>query len=167
MLQRLKKIDIRGYLNYSDEREDKCPFAKAHNTYVELTKLDDEEENSPVTKQVSNACQFAFRNMDKKRYLLKVYEKQAKISTNPKLVYEKTVDLSDEREINGGVKILKIDIETLKKSVGENLNYTLYSPVLLFALLFSLLKYDYTIWLFNNVIYMPFRIIGKFFGRRK
>jgi hypothetical protein len=131
-----------------------------------LTKLDDEEEHAPLTKQVSNACQFVFRNLDKKRYLIKIYEKQVKNSSNPKLLFEKTIDLSDEREISGGVKILKIDIETFKKTVSENLNYTIYSPILLFALVFSLLKYDYTVWFFNNVISMPFKVMGKIFGKR-
>jgi hypothetical protein len=166
VLQRPKKIDVRGYLNYNDEKEDKCPFTKVQNAYVELTKLDDEEDNTPVVKQVSNACQFVFRNLDKKRYQIKVYEKQVKISPNPKLIYEKTIDLSDEREISGGVKILKIEIESLKRSVNENLNYTIYSPILLFALVFSFMKYEYTVWLFNNVVTKPVRIIGKIFGRR-
>ncbi len=119
-----------------------------------------------VTKQVSNACQFVFRNLDKKRYQIKVYEKQVKVSPNPKLLYDKTIDLSDEREISGGVKILKIEIESFKKSVSENLNYTIYSPILLFALVFSMLKYDYTVWIFNNVITLPFRMLGKIFGKR-
>ena len=107
------------------------------------------------------------RNLDKKRYQLKVFEKQTKISLNPKLLYEKTIDLSDEREINGGVKILKIEIESYKKQVSESLNYTIYSPILLFALIFSMLKYEYTVWIFNNLIAVPFGIVGKLFAKKR
>jgi hypothetical protein len=166
VLQRPKKVDIRGYLNYVDEKEDKCPFNKVESAYVELTKLDDEEDSNVLTKQVGNACQFVFRNLIKKRYQIKIFEKLNKANSNPKLLYEKTIDLSDEREISGGVKILKIEIETFKKSVSENLNYTIYSPILLFALVFSLLKYDYTVWIYNKVLAMPFRLLGKLFGRK-
>lgn len=137
------------------------------NVYVELTKADDEEDNAPKTKQVNHACQFVYRNLEKRRYLIKVYEKQGKLSANPKFVMEQIIDLSDEREISGGVKILKLDIETLRKVSVDNLNYTIYSPIFLFTMVLSLLKLDYTIWIFNNVILVPFRIINKLFSKRR
>jgi hypothetical protein len=166
VLQRPKKIDIRGYLNFTDD-EDMCPFTRAQNSYVELHKLDEEEDSVPKSKQINNACQFVFRHLDKKRYLVKVFEKQAKANTTPKMLYEYTVDLSDEREINGGVKIMKINIENSKKFAADNLNYTVYSPILLFTLVFCLLKLDYSIWIFQNVISKPFTFIGKLFSKRR
>jgi hypothetical protein len=170
VLQRPKKIDVRGYLNYTQE-EDKCPFEKVQNVYVELTKMDDEDESGIKTHKVSHACQFVYRNLEKKRYNVKVYEKQGKMSPNPKLLLEQVVDLSDEREINGGVKILKLDIERIKRNAGDNLNYTMYSPIFLFAMVFSILKYEYTSWIFNNVILnvilFPFTILGKIFGKKR
>lgn len=166
MLQRPKKIDVRGYLNYSEE-EDKCPFSKVQNVYVELTKADDEEENPVKAKPVSNACQFVYRNLEKKRYIVKIYEKQGKMSPNPKLLLEQTIDLSDEREISGGVKILKLDIETKRKSNADNLNYTVYSPIFLFIMVFSILKFDYTVWFFNKFLAAPLAFISKLLGRRQ
>ena len=153
-------------MNYTEE-EDKCPFAKVQNVYVELTKLDDEEDTGIKTKTVSNACQFVYRNLEKKRYGVKVYEKQGKMSPNPKLLLEQTIDLSDEREISGGVKILKLDIEKIKRNAGDNLNYTLFSPILLFMMVFSILKFEYSKWFFNNVLGFPFKIVSKLFWKRK
>ena len=167
MLQRPKKIDIRGYLNYPDE-EDRCPFTKAQNVYIELSKLDDEEDSSNVkTKFVSNACQFVYRNLEKKRYGVKIFEKQGKMTISPKLILEQTIDLSDEREINGGVKILKLDIERLKRNAGDNLNYTVYSPVFLFMMVFSILKFEYTVWFWNNVLGFPFKLVKRLFGKKR
>jgi hypothetical protein len=166
-LQRPKKIDVRGYLNYTEE-EDKCPFNKVQNVYVELTKADDEEENPNAikTKSVSYACQFVYRNLEKKRYIVKVFEKQTKMSPNPKLLLEQTIDLSDDREISGGVKILKLDLETIRKNTADNLNYTVYSPIFLFIMVFSILKFDYTIWMFNNFITIPISFIANIFKKK-
>lgn len=167
VLQRPKKIDIRGYITYPDE-EDNCPFSKVQNVFIELSKLDDEEDSSNVkTKYVSNACQFVYRNLEKKRYSVKVYEKQGKMSPNPKLILEQTIDLSDEREISGGVKILKLDIERIKRNAGDNLNYTIYSPIFLFMMVFSILKFEYTRWIWNNILGFPFKLIRKVLGKRR
>jgi hypothetical protein len=108
-----------------------------------------------------------YRNLEKKRYSVKVYEKQGKMSTNPKLILEQTIDLSDEREISGGVKILKLDIERIKRNAGDNLNYTIYSPIFLFMMVFSILKFDYTKWFWNNVLGFPFKLILNVFGQRR
>ncbi len=164
VLQRPKKIDVRGYLNYTQE-EDKCPFDKVSNVYVELIKMDDEDE-AVRTQKVTNACQFVYRNLEKKRYAVKLFEKQGKMAPSPKLLLEQTIDLSDEREISGGVKILVLDVEKVKRNAGDNLNYTMYSPIFLFAMVFSILKYDYTKWIVNNVLFLPFNVIGKIFGRK-
>jgi hypothetical protein len=106
-----------------------------------LTKADDDEEENPViTKQVNNACQFVYRNLEKRKYLVKVYENQGKANNFQKLLQEITVDLSDEREINGGVKILKIDVENNKKNTGENYTYSINSVVLMVVVITLLIK---------------------------
>lgn len=168
VLQRPKKIDVRGYLNFTEE-EDKCPFAKVQNIYVELTKTDEEEESSAAmkSKQVNHACQFVYRNLEKKRYSVKVYEKQGKLSPNPKLLLEQTIDLSDEREIAGGVKIQKLNIETNKKNSADNLNYTVYSPIFLFIMVFSILKFDYTVWIYDTFFSKPIGTLSNIFGRKR
>jgi hypothetical protein len=129
--------------------------------------MDDEEDTSIKAKSVSNACQFVYRNLEKKRYQVKIYEKQGKMSSNPKLLLEQIIDLSDEREISGGVKILKLDIEKMKRNAGDNLNYTVYSPIFLFMMVFSILKFEYTKWLFNNVLSVPFGFIARIFGKKR
>lgn len=88
------------------------------------------------------------------------------MSSNPKLILEQTIDLSDEREISQGVKILKLDIEKVKRNQGDNLNYTIYSPMFLFLMVFSILKYDYTLWFYNNVLGLPMKFIRRLFGKR-
>ncbi len=167
VLQRPKQIDIRGYLNYSEET-DNCPFSKVQNTYVELSIADYDDEDAPIkTKYINNACQFVYRNLEKKRYQVKVFEKQGKMNQYPKLLLEQIIDLSDEREISGGVKILKLDIETVKKNATDNLNYTVYSPIFLFLMVFSILKYEYTVWVFDNFVSKPLGMFGGVFGRKK
>jgi hypothetical protein len=77
------------------------------------------------------------------------------------------VDLADERDINNGIKILKLNIEKVKRSSGDNLNYTVYSPIFLFMLIFSVLKWDYTVFIFNNVLSTPLNFLGKIFSSKK
>jgi hypothetical protein len=89
------------------------------------------------------------------------------MSPNPKLLLEQIIDLSDEREINGGVKILKLNIEKVKRNSGDNLNYTIFSPLLLFLMVFSILKFEYSKWFFTNVLGFPFTLLFRIFGKQK
>ena len=160
VLQRPKKIDIRGYISYVHE-EDNCPLGKVNNLYVELMKIDEEEEQVPVTRQVSQTCQIVFRNLEKRKYHLRLYEKQSKgnINSNPKLLLENFVDLAEERETTGGVRIVKLDIESAKKVSAESLTYSIFSPIFLFIMVISILKIEYTIAAINMVVIKPLKFI--------
>ena len=141
VLQRSKTIDVRAYVKYVDE-QDQCPISKAQNVYVELSRPEEGDDKIIKTVKLSNSCQFVFRNLEKAKYHFKLVERTSKIE---KVINEETVDLSDERDINNGVKILMINIENPKKNMGDNLNYTIYSPIFLFVMILSILKWDYTI----------------------
>lgn len=160
VLQRSKRIDIRGYLNYTDEQYE-CQFEKMPQTYVELTKPYENDENPIKIFPMFNSCQFVFRNLEKVKYHMRVYEKPTtKGVQGPRMIIESTVDLGDERDINNGVKIVVLQITKPTSSHGDNLNYTIYSPLFLFGIIFSVLKWDYTVWLFNSFILIPVGVIG-------
>jgi hypothetical protein len=74
-----------------------------------------------------------------------VFENPGKSNSFPKLLQETFVDLSDEREINGGVKILKLDIETNKKAFSDNYTYSINSLVLMVVVITLLIKPNF-IW---------------------
>ena len=71
------------------------------------------------------------------------------------------MDLSDEREISGGVKVLKFDIEKTKRNMADNLNYTIYSPIFLFIMIIAILKFDHAVWLVSSIYSLPSRLLGK------
>jgi hypothetical protein len=136
------------------------PFDKVSKAYIELTYADDEQEEPPViTKQVNNACQFVFRSLEKRKYLIKVFENQGKSPSFPKVLHEAIVDLSDEREINGGVKILKLDIENNKKNSSDNYTYSVNSLVLMMVVITLLIK--------PNFIFDVAELIKKFTKPKK
>ena len=70
-----------------------------------------------VIKNINNACQFVFRNIENKRFSLKIFEKQGKMSPNTKLVFEQILDLSNDPEIKNGIRIVKADILNQKKNL--------------------------------------------------
>ncbi|MCQ2817107.1 MAG: carboxypeptidase-like regulatory domain-containing protein [archaeon] len=154
VLQRSNTVDIRTYLKFLGE--DNCPLDKIRNYLVELRKGDEEESKAISTIGINGACQFAFRSLEKMKYLITIIEKG-----NQKKILENIIDLSDEREINNGVKILHFDIDTNKKTQKENLNYTFYSPLLLFIVIISMLKWDYTVWIIKTFLIGP---IGGIIG---
>lgn len=137
------------------------------NAYVELSKVDEEEENPAVIRQVNNACQFVYRNLEKRKYQVKVLEKQGKLSPNPKLLFEQVVDLSDEREINNGLRTLKAEIGNLKRISVDSLNYSIFSAIFLCLAVMSLFKFDLTVWLFNKLIAAPFASLRKLFKSKR
>ena len=92
---------------------------------------------------------------------MKVFEKQGKTSPYPKLIQEQNIDLSDEREISGGVKITNINMETVKKNVLDTSNYNIYSPIFLFVLVIALLKLEYTLKIVDVLIIAPFRYLKR------
>ena len=90
-----------------------------------------------------------------------------KINNIEKQLYETTVDLSDEREISNGVKTLLIDIEKSKKNTGNNLNYTIYSPLFLFIMILAILKWDITVVILNDYILYPIQVVLVTLGLQK
>ena len=51
--------------------------------------------------------------------------------------------------------------DNAKKIVNENLNYTIYSPLFLFLLIISLLKWDYTVKIFRKFIVGPINAVSS------
>ena len=143
VLQKSKKIDVRSYISFED-LEEKCPLNKIHNIYVELSKPDVGDEHIIKTAQVSNACQFVFRNLDKEKYHFRIYEKSNKGNEVNKMIKEMTVDLANEKDILNGVKVLNFKIENIKKNNNDNLNYSIFSPLLLFIIMIASLQWDAT-----------------------
>ena len=84
-----------------------------------------------------------------------------------KQIYETTVDLSDERDISNGVKTLLVDIEKSKKNTGDNLNYTIYSPLFLFIMILAILKWDITLIILNDYILYPIQVVLVTLGLQK
>jgi hypothetical protein len=138
------------------------------NAYVELTKLDEEEEEAKVvSKPLNNACQFVYRNLENKKYNIKVFEKQGKMSPIPKLIFEKNIDLNDDVEINNGVRILRVDVENQRRNLGDNLAYSIYSPIFLILMVVSLLKFDWAVKVFNYMMTAPFAVMSFLMKKRK
>ena len=78
------------------------------------------------------------------------------------MLMESFVDLAEERETTGGVRVLKLDIETAKKASAESLSYSIYSPIFLFLMVISILKIEYTLKVVNVLIIIPFSFLGNF-----
>lgn len=134
---------------------------------MELVKVDEEEDNPVVSRQVNNACQFVYRNLEKRKYQVKVMEKQGKLSPNPKLLFEQVIDLSDERDVNNGLKTMKIEIGSLKRTAVDSLNYSIFSAIFLCIAVMSLFKFDLTVWLFNKFIASPISTLRKMFKPKR
>jgi len=138
------------------------------NAFAELTKLDEEdEEGKVVIRPLNNACQFVYRNLENKKYNIKVFEKQGKMSPNPKLIFEKKIDLNDDVEINNGVRILRVNVENQRRNLGDNLAYSIYSPIFLILMVVSLLKFEWAVKVFNYMMTTPFAIMSFLMKRRK
>ena len=163
VLQRSKTVDVRAYLRYVNETE-MCPLSKAQNIHIEMSKPDEGDEHILKTVKLSNSCQFVFRNLQKTKYHFRVIEK---VNTIEKQIYETTVDLSDERDISNGVKTLLVDIEKSKKNTGDNLNYTIYSPLFLFIMILVILKWDITVIILNDYILYPIQVVLVTLGLQK
>ena len=163
VLQRSKTVDVRAYLRYVNETE-MCPLSKAQNIHIEMSKPDEGDEHILKTVKLSNSCQFVFRNLQKTKYHFRVIEK---VNTIEKQIYETTVDLSDERDISNGVKTLLVDIEKSKKNTGDNLNYTIYSPLFLFIMILVILKWDITVIILNDYILSPIQVVLVTLGLQK
>lgn len=143
VLQRSKKIDIRGYIAYTDEQE-RCPFEKVENLSVELRKINDDEESSDVTpevKRIPQTCIFFFVGLERATYEVKVIERQSKTITS--VIYSQRLDLNEDREINGGVRTVEVNIQSNKKTYSDSVNTSMYSPIFLFTMIFVIFQWEY------------------------
>lgn len=133
-----------------------------------MTQLDVSEDSGIISLKVNQACQFVFRNLEKKKYNLKLLEKQGKVSVTPKLLQELVIDLSDERDIMNGLKIVKLEINSTKRLNSEALNFSIFSAIFLCFSVLSLVRFDLAKQLVNNFIVTPFILIqNTFFSKKK
>lgn len=138
-------------MSFVDE-EDQCPEERVKNIVVELKKIaDSETEETPVqTKKMLNSCQFIFTKLEKAPYQIKLIEKQGKALT--KVISEKVLDLSEDKDINDGVKVYNVNIQKSKSSLQENLNYSIFSPSIIAILLLAMFQWNNTLWLLEKVV---------------
>lgn len=151
MLARPKTVDIRGYLSFVDE-EDQCPEERVKNIVVEIRKLSGTEADSDVveTKKLLLSCQFIYNKLEKAKYQVKLIEKQGKALT--KVISDKVLDLSDDKDVNDGVKIHLVKIQKSKTSLQENINNTIFSPLIIALMVIGIFQWDYTVRIFKKLL---------------
>ena len=161
VFNKYKEIDIRGYLNYTDNKEiGYCPVTANSEYYVELYDYK-EEDKLLKTSNVNGACSFTFRKLEKGKYKLKVFEKVNTSEKNNRLIKDGIVDLSENNEdIHNGVKIEEIKISMIQRD-KESLRYTIYSPLFLLLLLCAAFKWDSTLNALNYLISFPLKIFNS------
>ena len=161
VFNKYKEIDIRGYLNYTDNKEiGYCPVTANSEYYVELYDYK-EEDKLLKTSNVNGACSFTFRKLEKGKYKLKVFEKVNTSEKNNRLIKDGIVDLSENNEdIHNGVKIEEIKISMIQRD-KESLRYTIYSPLFLLLLLCAAFKWDSTLNILNYLISFPLKIFNS------
>jgi hypothetical protein len=161
VFNKYKEIDIRGYLNYTDDKDmGYCPLNKNSYFFVELY---DNNDDDKVIKSsvVSGACSFIFRKLSPGIYKLKVFEKVYTSEKNNRLIKDAVVDLTeDDKDIHNGVKIEEIKISTIQKN-KESLRYTIYSPLFLLLLLCAVFKWDFTLKCLNYLFLAPLNIFSS------
>ena len=162
VFNKYKEIDIRGYLNYTDDKDTGyCPLTKNSFYYVELYDNDKDDDKVIKTSVVSGACSFIFRKLIPGKYKFKVFEKVTTSEKNNRLIKEGIVDLSENnKDIHNGVKIEEIKISTIQKN-KESLRYTIYSPLFLLILLCAVFKWDETINVIKYLFLTPFSFFSS------
>ena len=161
VFNKYKEIDIRGYLNYTDDKDlGYCPLTKNSYFYVELYENQDDDKVLK-TSLVSGACSFIFRKLNPGKYKLKVFEKVTTSEKSNRLIKEQIVDINgNNKDIHNGVKIEEIKISTIQKN-KESLRYTIYSPLFLLLLLCAVFKWDATLNVFNYLFLLPLNLFSS------
>jgi hypothetical protein len=161
VFNKYKEIDIRGYLNYTDDKDDGyCPLTKNSIFYVELYDQDKDDDKIIKTTVINGACSFIFRKLAPGKYKIKIYEKVNTSEKNNRLIKETIVDLSENnKDVHNGVKIEEIKISIIQKN-KESLRYTIYSPLFLLLLLCAVFKWDYTLKFLNYLFLSPFNLFS-------
>ena len=162
VFNKYKEIDIRGYLNYTDDKDvGYCPLTKNSYYYVEIYDNDKNDDKIIKTSVVSGACSFIFRKLLPGKYKIKIFEKVNTSEKNNRLIKESIVDISENnKDVHNGVKIEEIKISTIQKN-KESLRYTIYSPLFLLVLLCAVFKWDYTLKTINYLFLAPFNMLSS------
>ena len=161
VFNKYKEIDIRGYLNYTDDKDTGyCPLTKNSYFYVEL--YDNQNDDKVLkTNVINGACSFIFRKLTPGKYKIKIFEKVNTSEKNNRLIKEKIVDITENnKEVHNGVLIEEIKISTIQKN-KESLRYTIYSPLFLLILLCAVFKWDDTLKVLKHLIMLPLIIISS------
>lgn len=158
VFNKYKELDIRGYLNYTDNKElGYCPITATSQYYVELYDYKDDDKLIK-TANVNGACSFTFRKLTPGKYKLKVFEKVNTSEKNNRLIKDLIVDLNENSEdIHNGVKIEEIKISMIQRD-KESLRYTIYSPLFLLILLCAAFKWDSTLNVLNYTFFSPMKL---------
>ena len=158
VFNKYKELDIRGYLNYTDNKElGYCPITATSQYYVELYDYKDDDKLIK-TANVNGACSFTFRKLTPGKYKLKVFEKVNTSEKNNRLIKDLIVDLNENSEdVHNGVKIEEIKISMIQRD-KESLRYTIYSPLFLLLLLCAAFKWDSTLNVLNYIFFSPMKL---------
>ena len=99
VFNKYKEIDIRGYLNYTDNKElGFCPITANSQYYVELYDYKDDDK-LVKTSNVNGACSFTFRKLTPGKYKLKIFEKVNTSEKNNRLIKDEIVDINENSEV--------------------------------------------------------------------
>jgi hypothetical protein len=153
VLSRPKTVDIRGYLSILDgiNSNDECPEERVKNISVELKKISSDPNEEDVIyplRKMLMSCQFIMTKLEKAEYSIKLIEKQGKTLT--KVISEETIDLNDDKDISDGVRLHNVKLEKKKTSLQENLNNSIFSPIIIVILLIALIQWNNTVWLMEK-----------------
>ena len=161
VFNKYKEIDLRGYLNYTDNKElGYCPVISNSEYYVELYDYKDNDKLIK-TSNVNGACSFTFRKLTPGKYKIKIFEKVNTSEKKNRLIKDGIVDLNDSNEdIHNGIKIEEIKISMIQRD-KESLRYTIYSPLFLLLLLCAAFKWDSTLNVLNYIIFSPMKLFSS------
>ena len=167
VFNKYKEIDIRGYLNYTDNKEvGYCPITSNSQYYVELYDYKDDDK-LVKTSNVNGACSFTFRKLTPGKYKLKVFEKVNTSEKNNRLIKDGIVDINENNEdIHNGVKIEEIKISMIQRD-KESLRYTIYSPLFLLLLLCAAFKWDSTLNVLNHIFFFPMKLFSSYTPKKE
>ncbi len=137
-------------MSFIDE-EDNCPEERVKNIIVELRKVSGAETDNEVveTKKMLLSCQFIYNKLEKSKYQIKLIEKQGKALT--KVISDQTIDLTEDKDVNDGVKIHHVKIQKSKGSLQENINNTIFSPLIIALMVIGIFQWDYTVWVMKKL----------------
>ena len=160
VFNKYKEVDIRGYLNYTDDKDSGfCPISQNSHYYVELYDFNDNDKLIK-TSTVNGACSFTFRKLTPGKYKLKIFEKVNTSEKNSRLIKDDVVDISENSEdIHNGVKIEEIKISMIQRD-KESLRYNIYSPLFLLLLLCAAFKWDSTLNALNYIFFSPLKLFN-------